>query len=86
MSSLNLCSDSKARDLSTALLGRRRAFLLGGELSRRGAPGSREQILEDAGEHELKGVPDRWRLYRLVERTGLEPCHHRLGPSKGHAA
>ena len=23
-------------------------------------------VLEDAGEHELKGVPDRWRLYRLV--------------------
>jgi class 3 adenylate cyclase len=22
---------------------------------------------EDAGEHDLKGVPDRWRLYRLVE-------------------
>jgi len=22
---------------------------------------------EDAGEHELKGVPDRWRLYRVVE-------------------
>jgi class 3 adenylate cyclase len=22
--------------------------------------------LEDAGEHELKGVPDRWRLYRVV--------------------
>jgi class 3 adenylate cyclase len=22
---------------------------------------------EDAGEHELKGVPDRWRLYRLVD-------------------
>jgi hypothetical protein len=21
---------------------------------------------EDAGEHELKGVPDRWHLYRLV--------------------
>ncbi len=21
---------------------------------------------EDAGEHELKGVPDRWRLYRVV--------------------
>jgi class 3 adenylate cyclase len=20
---------------------------------------------EDAGEHELKGVPDRWRLYRV---------------------
>jgi hypothetical protein len=20
----------------------------------------------DAGEHELKGVPDRWRLYRVV--------------------
>jgi class 3 adenylate cyclase len=23
---------------------------------------------EDAGEHELKGVPDRWHLYRVVER------------------
>jgi pimeloyl-ACP methyl ester carboxylesterase len=23
-------------------------------------------IFEDAGEHELKGVPDRWRLYRVV--------------------
>jgi class 3 adenylate cyclase len=23
---------------------------------------------EDAGEHELKGVPDRWRLYRVVNR------------------
>lgn len=22
--------------------------------------------LQDAGEHELKGVPDRWRLYRVV--------------------
>jgi len=22
---------------------------------------------EDAGEHALKGVPDRWRLYRVVE-------------------
>jgi len=21
---------------------------------------------EDAGEHELKGVPDRWRLYRVM--------------------
>lgn len=21
---------------------------------------------EDTGEHELKGVPDRWRLYRLT--------------------
>jgi len=21
---------------------------------------------EDSGEHELKGVPDRWRLYRVV--------------------
>jgi class 3 adenylate cyclase len=25
---------------------------------------------EDAGEHELKGVPDRWHLYRVVERGG----------------
>jgi class 3 adenylate cyclase len=24
-------------------------------------------IFEDAGEHELKGVPDRWRLYRVIE-------------------
>jgi hypothetical protein len=23
-------------------------------------------VLEDAGEHELKGVPDRWRLYQVV--------------------
>jgi class 3 adenylate cyclase len=23
-------------------------------------------VLEDAGEHELKGVPDRWRLYRVM--------------------
>ena len=22
---------------------------------------------EDAGEHELKGVPDRWRLYRVSD-------------------
>jgi len=22
---------------------------------------------EDAGEHALKGVPDRWRLYRVVD-------------------
>ena len=22
---------------------------------------------EDAGEHELKGVPDRWHLYRVVK-------------------
>jgi class 3 adenylate cyclase len=23
---------------------------------------------EDAGEHELKGVPERWRLYKVVDR------------------
>jgi hypothetical protein len=23
-------------------------------------------IFEDAGAHELKGLPDRWRLYRVV--------------------
>ncbi|HET6712877.1 MAG TPA: adenylate/guanylate cyclase domain-containing protein [Actinomycetota bacterium] len=30
---------------------------------------------EDVGEHELKGVPDRWRLYRVVSETGarLDP-------------
>jgi class 3 adenylate cyclase len=26
-------------------------------------------IFEDAGEHELKGVPDRWRLYRVVSES-----------------
>jgi class 3 adenylate cyclase len=24
-------------------------------------------VFEDAGEHELKGVPERWRLYRVVD-------------------
>ena len=24
-------------------------------------------VFEDAGEHELKGIPDRWRLYRVIE-------------------
>ncbi len=24
---------------------------------------------EDAGEHELKNVPDRWHLYRVVEQS-----------------
>jgi hypothetical protein len=23
---------------------------------------------DDAGEHELKGVPDRWHLYRVIQR------------------
>jgi class 3 adenylate cyclase len=23
-------------------------------------------VFKDAGEHELKGVPDRWHLYRVV--------------------
>jgi hypothetical protein len=23
-------------------------------------------VFEDAGDYELKGVPDRWRLYRVV--------------------
>ena len=26
-------------------------------------------VFEDAGEHDLKGVPDRWRLYRVVTST-----------------
>jgi class 3 adenylate cyclase len=26
-------------------------------------------MFEDAGEHELKGVPDRWRLYRVVNQA-----------------
>jgi class 3 adenylate cyclase len=24
-------------------------------------------VFENAGEHELKGVPDRWHLYRVLE-------------------
>jgi len=27
-------------------------------------------VFEDAGEHELKGVPDRWRLYRVAPPPG----------------
>jgi class 3 adenylate cyclase len=27
---------------------------------------------EDRGEHELKGVPERWRLYRVVSESHLE--------------
>jgi len=27
-------------------------------------------VFHDAGEHELKGVPDRWRLYRVVNERG----------------
>ena len=27
---------------------------------------STDLVFEDAGEHELKGVPDRWHLYRVV--------------------
>lgn len=30
-------------------------------------------VFEDAGEHELKGVPDRWRLYRVVEQGAPLP-------------
>jgi class 3 adenylate cyclase len=26
---------------------------------------------EDGGEHELKGVPDRWHLYRVIDQSGL---------------
>jgi hypothetical protein len=26
-------------------------------------------VFEDAGEHELKGVPDRWHLYRVVSES-----------------
>ena len=28
-------------------------------------------VFEDAGEHELKGIPDRWHLYRVVSRQEL---------------
>lgn len=26
-------------------------------------------VFEDAGEHELKGLPDRWHLYRVVSAS-----------------
>ena len=26
-------------------------------------------VFEDAGEHELKGVPDRWNMYRVVKQV-----------------
>jgi class 3 adenylate cyclase len=29
-----------------------------------------ELVFEEAGEYELKGVPDRWRLYRVATGTG----------------
>ena len=29
-------------------------------------------VFEDAGEHELKGVPDPWHLYRVVGSSGEE--------------
>jgi hypothetical protein len=25
-------------------------------------------VFEDRGDYELKGVPDRWRLYRVIEQ------------------
>lgn len=33
--------------------------------------------LEDAGEHELKGVPDRWRLYQVIESESRNLPHAR---------
>ena len=33
-------------------------------------------VLEDAGEQELKGVPDRWRLYRVASL----PFHSTASP------
>jgi len=35
---------------------------------------------EDAGEHELKGVPDRWHLYRVVSTSAQASA----GPDDGH--
>jgi hypothetical protein len=35
-------------------------------IERRRADRSSVFVFKDAGEHELKGVPDRWRLYRVV--------------------
>ena len=32
----------------------------------KGTVADRDLSFEGAGEHELKGVPDRWRLYRVV--------------------
>ena len=35
---------------------------------------------EDAGEHELKGVPDRWHLYRVVGRDGSPETRYATAP------
>lgn len=36
----------------------------------------------DAGEHELKGVPDRWRLYRVVEQATRLVLYPKRGVKK----
>ena len=38
----------------------------------RTSPPASGLVFEDAGEHELKGVPDRWHLYRVVGSSGEE--------------
>ena len=45
----------------------------GPRLADREGPGRRDPAssFEDAGEHELKGVPDRWHLYRVVSMTEI---------------
>ena len=37
-----------------------------GVVHREGSDRRLRTLYQDAGEHELKGVPDRWRLYRVV--------------------
>src|SRR5262249_47919640 len=37
---------------------------------------------EDAGEHELKGIPDRWRLYRVVGWWGRTSRTRGTDPSR----
>ncbi len=42
---------------------------------------------EDAGEHELKGVPDRWRLYRVVhESTQIQDVRYVMVPDGTYIA
>jgi class 3 adenylate cyclase len=39
-------------------------------------------VFEDAGEHELKGIPDRWRLYRVVGSSAGPNTGTRSGTSR----
>lgn len=42
---------------------------------------------EDAGEHELKGVPDRWRLYHVhTDQSAFNPSRQRASTPRPRSA